>query len=364
MKVGIIGLRGIPDVQGGVERHVESLAPLLVAAGHEVTVYARAPYMADFSQASWRGVRICKVWSPQHKFTETLLHTFLAIWVAFFQRQQLVHIHAIGPSFFVPLARLLRMKVVMTHHGQDYARQKWGRAAKAFLRTAEYLGVKCASKVIVISHGLQDLVENVLKRPAHLIPNGVTSFITEGISPANVEQLGLPPYRYILHVSRFVPEKRHHDLIDAFNKAALPGWKLVFAGEADHADDYSRSVLERASDQVVFLGRQNVQQLTYLYAYCGIFVLPSSHEGLPIALLEALSLAAPVIVSDIAPHLELSLPKECYFPLGDTAQLAARLQQYAAEDLSVRWHESAHWVKQNYDWPAIAEKTSAVYLTA
>lgn len=364
MKVGIIGLRGIPDVQGGVERHVESLAPLLVAAGHEVTVYARAPYMADFDSPAWRGVKICKVWSPQHKFTETLLHTFLAIWVAFFQRQQLVHIHAIGPAFFAPLARLLGMKVVMTHHGQDYARQKWGRGAKAFLRLSEFLGVKSASKVIVISHGLQDLVQNTLSRPAKLIPNGVTGFATDAIRPADVEQLGLQPYRYILHVSRFVPEKRHHDLIDAFKQAALPGWKLVFAGEADHADDYSRSVLERASEQVVFLGRQNVQQLAYLYAYSGVFVLPSSHEGLPIALLEALSLAAPVIVSDIPPHLELSLPEKCYFPLGDTAQLAARLQQYAAEDLSQRWSDSALWVKQNYDWPAIAEKTSAVYLAA
>jgi len=364
MRVGIIGLRGIPDVQGGVERHVESLAPLLVAAGHDVTVYARAPYMQQFQDKAWRGVNICRIWSPQQKFTETLLHTFLAIWVAFFQRQQLLHIHAIGPSFFAPLARLLGMKVVMTHHGQDYARQKWGRGAKAFLRLSEFLGVKCASKVIVISHGLQDLVQDQLGRPARLIPNGVTGFSTDKIQPSDVVKIGLEPYRYILHVSRFVPEKRHHDLIDAFNKAALPGWKLVFAGEADHADDYSRSVLERGNDNIVFLGRQSADQLAYLYAYSGFFVLPSSHEGLPIALLEALSLAAPVIVSDIAPHLELDLPKKCYFPLGDCAALAALLQAYAATDLSERWLESAAWVKQNYDWPAIAEKTSAVYLAA
>lgn len=364
MKVGIIGLRGIPDVQGGVERHVESLAPLLVTAGHEVTVYARAPYMQQFQGKAWQGVKICKVWSPQHKFTETLLHTFLAIWMAFFQRQQLLHIHAIGPSFFAPLARLLGMKVVMTHHGQDYARQKWGRGAKAFLRFSEFLGVKFSSKIIVISHGLQDLVQNQLGRSARLIPNGVTGFATDAIQPSDVQKLGLEPYKYILHVGRFVPEKRHHDLIDAFLKAALPEWKLVFAGEADHADAYSRSVLERASEQVVFLGRQNAEHLAYLYAYCGVFVLPSSHEGLPIALLEALSLAAPVIVSDIAPHLELQLPQQCYFPLGNTSALAATLQSYATTDLSTRWQESATWVKQNYDWPAIAEKTSAVYLAA
>jgi len=44
LKVAMIGLRGIPSLSGGIEMHVESLAPRLVAKGAEVTVYCRTPY--------------------------------------------------------------------------------------------------------------------------------------------------------------------------------------------------------------------------------------------------------------------------------------------------------------------------------
>lgn len=43
-----------------------------------------------------------------------------------------------------------------------------------------------------------------------------------------------------------MPEKGFHDLIDAFGKAGLDGWKLVIVGRADHEDDYSKSLREKA----------------------------------------------------------------------------------------------------------------------
>ena len=43
MRVAFLGLRGFPDVQGGVETHAEHLCPLLVELGCEVDVIVRAP---------------------------------------------------------------------------------------------------------------------------------------------------------------------------------------------------------------------------------------------------------------------------------------------------------------------------------
>lgn len=52
-----------------------------------------------------------------------------------------------------------------------------------------------------------------------------------------------------------------------------------------------------------------------------VLFLPSSHEGLPIALLEAMSYKLPVIVSNIPANMEVGLPYPCYFKIGDVGQL-------------------------------------------
>ncbi len=93
----------------------------------------------------------------------------------------------------------------------------------------------------------------------------------------------------------------------------------MLVGGADHADDYTRSVLEasRQVPGVVCTGIQTGRTLTELYEHAGMFVLPSSHEGLPIALLEAMSHGLLTIASDIPANLELACADIDYFPVGD-----------------------------------------------
>lgn len=65
---------------------------------------------------------------------------------------------AAGPALLTPYARLLSMKVVFTHHGPDYDRDKWGKAAKAILKLGEWMGCRFANEVIVISDVIRSLV--------------------------------------------------------------------------------------------------------------------------------------------------------------------------------------------------------------
>jgi len=170
--------------------------------------------------------------------------------------------------------------------------------------------------------------------------------------------------RSLVLVSRMVPEKRHLDLIDAFGRARLDGWKLALVGAADHADVYSRRVLEAAAfaRDVVMTGFQTGDALQALYAHAGLFVLPSSHEGLPIAILEALSHGLPVVASDIPANLEVGLGRNCYFPLGDVDALAAALRCHTAvvEDASQRLVRR-EWAVKRFDWMRNARATQAIY---
>jgi glycosyltransferase involved in cell wall biosynthesis len=164
-----------------------------------------------------------------------------------------------------------------------------------------------------------------------------------------------------------VAEKRHKDLIAAFAAARLNGWKLLLIGASDHPDAYAAEVAElvRATPGAVLAGFQTGLALRELYAHAGVFVLPSSHEGLPIVLLEALSYGLPVVASDIPANLEIGLEETHYFPLGDVHELAARLQSFARMGLPVATRESTRrWVAERYDWRSVVKQTVAVYREA
>jgi len=358
------GLRGFPNVQGGVETHAQEVCPRLHAMGVDVTVLARRCYQPPEVGPGWRGVRFDPVWAPRRKQLEAVVHTFLSVlYAGFVERPDVLHIQAIGPALWTPLAKLLGLRVVVTHHGPDYDRQKWGRLAKFVLRLGEAAAARFADERLVISRVIQRSVALKHGRVGVLIPNGMT---LPGPAPdaTALQPFGLEAGKYVLLVSRMVPEKRHLDLIEAFGSARLDGWKLALVGAADHADGYARSVAERAAlaPGVVMTGFQTGQALQALYAHAGLFVLPSSHEGLPIAILEALSHGVPVVASDIPANLEVGLPRACHFPLGDVDALAARLRDFSTitEEAAVR-QGRRDWAARRFDWQRNARATQAIY---
>lgn len=361
MHVMILGLRGLPQVQGGVETHVEQLAPRLVRNGVTVEVITRSPYCGR--ARAWNGVRLTRIWSPRTGGVEAFVHTFLGTLYAAVKRPDILHIHAVGPMIMVPLARLLGLKVVVTHHGPDYEREKWGGFAKWLLRTGERVGVKYADACITISRLIKNHVWHTYGRSSVLIRNGV-SCRTDVPDSGVLERFGLAGKNYVLQVSRFVPEKRQMDLIQAFSRLGLSDWRLVLAGDIGDSTPYEREVkscVERGSD-VVLTGYQTGEDLATIYHHARLFVLPSSHEGLPIALLEALSYGLPVLASDIGANKEVGLPSDRYFRLGDVGDLAEGIRREAATP-----PDEAHrakirqWIAKEYDWDDIAASTLEVY---
>jgi len=364
-RIVVIGLRGIPEVQGGVERHCQLLYPRLVRAGHKVTIIGRSPYISK-TPYLFEGVQVVPVWSPKKKSLEAIFHTFLAlIWVWLHKKDfELIHIHAIGPALLAPLARLTGLKVVVTNHGPDYDRQKWGGFAKWALRTGEKLGACFAHRMITVSQTIRSLVRDKHGITAEYIPNGVV--LPDKIPSGPVmEKFGLTKRRYVVAVGRLVPEKGFHDLIEAFSRIDCD-WKLALVGDADHEDAYSLSLKAKAKNiaGVVMTGFQKGAALGELYSNAGLFVLPSYHEGLPIVGLEAMSYELPMILSDIPANREIAEPQELS-PVGDVEALAAKIKSFldtsellSSEETLTRKRER---LDQEFNWDRIAEQTAQVY---
>lgn len=364
MYVLVIGLRGFPGIQGGVETHSEQLYPRLAGLGARVEVVTRSTYWNDEKPARYQGVQLTPIWSPAQTSLETFVHSFLAVLYALVKRPDVLHLHAIGPAIFAPLARLGGLKVVVTHHGPDYDREKWSGFAKWVLRTGERLGMRWSSERIVISETIRDLVKAKHQRDSVLIPNGVPK-ATPIATQDWLDARGVKAGHYVLQVSRLVPEKRQLDLIQAFEKSAAQaqGWHLLLAGALNSDDEYQQALRDaaRLNPQVILTDFQTGDVLRELLTHAGVFVLPSSHEGLPIALLEALSYSLRAYASDIPANLEVPIGSERFFPLGDVDALAGLLSAAATTEWTAEDRATALAIADAYDWDKIAKQTLAVY---
>ena len=355
----VTGLRGFPHVMGGIESHCEELLPRIKAIwpDHRAGVLGRAPYRPE-PVGEHRGVEIVGIPCPRSQNLEAVVSTFLAVLSARKRGAGLIHIHAIGPALLAPLARLLGLKVVVTHHGTDYHRAKWGVVARTALRVGEWMALSFANRVIAVSPSLAAQLRQSFPKRAHAIsyiPNG-TSELPGDADPALVlERLGLDGDEFLLAVARLVPEKGLHDLIDAYERSNCTA-KLVIAGSADHESEYARDLLARASDRVIFAGVQSRGTLKCLYGRCALFVMPSHHEGLPIAALEAASCGARMLLSDIPANLDIALDPANYFPVGDVAALTDRLNADAAD-----FQVDRDAVRARFSWDKAAEDTLDVY---
>jgi len=352
-------------VQGGVEKHCEELCPRLAKLGCEVAVATRSPYIPKERRLKeWRGTKFIHLWAPRQRNFEAIIHSVLATIIARLKSPDILHIHAVGPSLVTPLAKILGLKVVMTHHGPDYERKKWGKVAKMALRAGEFFGVNFAEKTIAISHTIKSEVEKKYSRKYPVcIPNGVN--LPKILPPGEtLRKYGLKKKRYIFTACRFVPEKGLHDLISAYQKINNPEYSLVIAGDADHETDYSRGIKTKAKENkmIVLTGFLFGSSLQELYSNAGLFVLPSYFEGLPITLLEAMSFGLPVLVSDIPQLREVKLPEYRYFPVGNSDKLAEKIEELMRRQISEEEKETQFRIlKENYDWDNIASKTLAVY---
>ena len=176
-RIAFIGQRGVPATIGGIEHHVEEIGSRLVDRGHEVTVYTRGQLHRRAASPSTAACESATSRPRRPSTSRRCVHSGLSTAVAMLpgaDRADILHYHAIGPSVFTPLPRALtRRGVVLTIHGLDYDRDKWGIGARTALKSAGWISAHVPHATITVSKNLADFYLQRYGRVAHYIPNGV-----------------------------------------------------------------------------------------------------------------------------------------------------------------------------------------------
>ena len=127
LRIAMIGTRGMPANYGGVETVVDVLARELVARGHEVTVFCRSEDY-DHHPPMLDGVHLVYLPASASPGVGAMLHAFRATIWTIGRGFDIIHFHALGPGLMSIIARLFtRATVIITVHGRDDKRDKWGR---------------------------------------------------------------------------------------------------------------------------------------------------------------------------------------------------------------------------------------------
>lgn len=369
MKIAAIGAKGLPAYQGGVEHHCQEIYSRMVARGHCVDLFARCSYLDSYPmQIKYSdGVKVIPLPGLKLKGVDALVSSALGAIAASKTNYDIIHFHALGPALFSWVSKMVSStKIVVTCHGLDWKRAKWGRVPKFLLHQGEVNAVRCADRLIVVSEDLRTYFQQTYNLKTIYIPNAAASYAQSDPACSYIKSLGLKVGRYILFLGRFVPEKRPDLIIKAFQSLNLPDWQLVMVGGCSDSHDFTNEVIQLAANHpnIIFTGEQRGDRLAEIVRGAGLFVLPSDLEGFPLVMLEAMGEKIPVVASDIPIHRKLTDEgRGIVFTAGSLSSCVSKLQWAIShpQEMAIAAQKAQTYVKASYNWDSITQETLQVY---
>jgi glycosyltransferase involved in cell wall biosynthesis len=280
-------------------------------------------------------------------------------------RIDLIHAHLPFTGVVARLAgKITGAKVVYTEHNL------WGRLNPA-MRLANRLTFGLNDHAIAVSQDVAKSMRGIDRSKLTVIDNGIDCArlaATPDQSAAVRAEFNIPTGDFLVgKVANLTPKKNHENLIEAFALLCRrhPAATLLLIGQTvDREPLLRRLANERGvGDKVLFAGART--DIPRLLRALDVFVMSSDFEGLPIALLEALSLARPVVATAVGgiPGVVRDGVDGSLVPPRDPQALAARLGELASStDLRASMGASGQErVRSGYDISRMVTRVETIY---
>lgn len=275
------------------------------------------------------------------------------------ERIDIVHSHGYKTDIAAMLAaRGTSAKTVTTPHG-------WSVDAGWKLALYEKLDRAIFSTFDAVVPLSEALHAGLSGRNLHLIPNGVDMAEIDGVEAIAPEIAAWKAQGDFVvgYIGQLIVRKGLPTLLRGFADWSYPNKRLVLLGEGDQ-----RAALEAEAqslgiaDRVHFIGFRE-DRLQWLKGF-DLFVLPSTLEGIPRCLMEAMTAGVPIIATDIDGTCDIVKHERTglLFPVGDRAALTASLEQAADAGSRQKWAANArNHVEQHHSGAAMAAQYAALF---
>ncbi len=365
MKIAMLGVKAVP-CPGGIATYAEQLGARLVNRGHEVTVYCRPQYLNGDGRAvylpPYKGIERRLTPGLRGKYLDALTHTFTSVLDSLRRDYDVIHVHGSAPAVMAPLLRLRpRRPVVVTIHSLDWQGDKWGPLATAAMRLGASIPVRLAHELTVVSRNLAAFYSEAFGRDPTCIPTGVG--LPEILPARQIERKwALKSGEYILFVGRLTPEKGLDCLLAAY-QALETDKKLVLVGGTNFKDRYVDDLREQANGKVIFTGYLQGALLAELFSNAYLYVQPSTLEGMPLAVLEALSYGRCVLTSDIPGNREALGECGYTFRVGNVDDLREKLAMLLREQemVAAQFELGIKHIRREHNWERTTDEFEKLY---
>ena len=293
MKIAFIGQKGIPMKFGGIEKHVEYLAQMLVKRGHQVVVYTR-PYYTSRQLSNYQGVKLVSLPSWNRKNFDAASHVLIATLHAIFrEKPDIIHVQSRFPSWIVYYARRNFPNVAVVTSIHNFYPLRWYSQS-----------VGKGDIVIVVSKALKKYAMKYLKIPERkisLVYNGVT----EDFLNIKKEKKNSSPV--IGMISRFTKGKGHFIFLKAVKNLYENGTEIkgiiVGSGSKKYEMKLKNWIDENGLNKIVKIIKVDSKEAL---KFIDILVVPSiKPEGFGRTIVEAQMAKVPVVATNIGAVPEL-----------------------------------------------------------